>query len=126
MSSNIGVPSGLSATSARMLVEKADDTWRTVALVLRQRCDQLIAAKAQGCKNETTFAIPIMLPGMPLFIDHKDKIAALLIDSLTQDGFTAELVQDNLVYINWSKEEVARNLRRKAKEKKERLKSKRG
>jgi len=114
--SNIGVPSGLSASSARMLVEKAEDTWRTVALVLRQRCDQLIAAKAQSCKSETTFAIPVMLPGMPLFIEHKDKITALLLESLTEDGYTAELLQDNLIYVNWSKEEVARNMKRKARE----------
>lgn len=114
-------PLGLTADQARRLVDRSDETYRVVAIMLRKRCDQAVAAVSSNTREHANFAIPYLVPGMPLFFKQREKVVQLLIDGLTRDGYVVERVDDGMLYVEWGEEaRLTRENRRQRRKEEER------
>lgn len=112
-------PLGLTADQARRLVDRSDDTYRTVAIMLRKRCDQAVAAVSSNTREHASFAIPYLVPGLPLFFRQREKVVELLIEGLKRDGYVVERVDDGMLYLEWGEEARLTRERRRQRRKEE-------
>jgi hypothetical protein len=119
-------PRGITADHARVLVDRSDETYHVVSEMLRQRCDQAIAARASMGGENITFAVSASIPGMPLYFNHRDKVEALLIKGLKRDNYAVERLSESMLYIEWGQEaEMTRAERKRVRLEKERAEKER-
>jgi hypothetical protein len=110
-------PRGFNAYSARALVDRADEAYRTIAVMLRQRADRAIAAESQRSREEVLFVVPDMIFGLPLYFQYKKKVINMLIEGLQADHFTVGR-ENNILHISWHNIKSTAKKNKKKKKKK--------